>query len=117
MSKIIIKRPNEELELIEVDMKTDFLQTCYNIIDCDLIEIVPLTLNAYQTKYSIILDEEGKLKESTPNIRIWDGNEIIVGTCIIIKDEIDTDGEEVIYDIELDELDYIKKNMEVLYGK
>lgn len=113
MSKIIIKRPNEELELVEVDMKTDFLQTCYDIIGCDLIEILPLELNE-DNKYSIILDEEGKLKESTPNIRIWDGREITVGTCIIIKDKIDEEGEEIIHDIEVDELDYIKKNMEIL---
>lgn len=66
------------------------LQDCYQALDCDLVEMVHITLDG--KKYIMIVDEEGKLRDKEYNELAsslynnpWD---YIVGDAVLVK----TDG-------------------------
>ena len=74
--KVIVKRPNEKLEAIEVGNELEKLQQLVG----GYIETIP-----YKDNIIILLDEEGKLKDSEDNIVVSKygmlvGNIVFVGT-------------------------------------
>ena len=74
--KAIVKRPNEKLETIEVGNELEKLQQLVG----GYIETIP-----YKDNIIILLDEEGKLKDSEDNIVVSKygmlvGNIIFIGT-------------------------------------
>jgi len=69
---------------------SDFsLEELYELLDCDSVEVVPLT------KFnSIIVDEEGKLKDKECNIyaskiyqKFLNTTDVLVGDCLMINNE------------------------------
>ena len=74
--KVIVKRPNEKLEAIEVGNELEKLQQLVG----GYIETIP-----YKDNIIILLDEEGRLKDSEDNIVVSKygmlvGNIVFVGT-------------------------------------
>ena len=74
--KVIVKRPNEKLEAIEVGNELEKLQQLVG----GYIETIP-----YKDNIIVLLDEEGRLKDSEDNIIVPKygmlvGNIIFIGT-------------------------------------
>ena len=91
--KAILVRPDRSIESIEPENGKDFqLKELYKLIECDLIEIIYHDKLINGKEYIIIIDEEGKLKESPINYIVtsfWNvSRDFIVGNAIICPKEM-----------------------------
>lgn len=64
----ILKKGN--LQFIET---LDNLENYYKLLECDLIQVINIKIN--DIRYSLILDDEGKLKEHYVNLVFLDKND------------------------------------------
>ena len=94
---------NEKPEIVrtDTDIPRNFLQTCYQLIGCDTIEIVhPQRL---PSPYAMIVDESGLYKNLPINAigSLLYGADIhgfpIVGTALIVKDVMTAEGPDVAF--------------------
>ena len=93
------KRP--EIVRTDTDILRSFLDTCYQLIGCDTIEIVhPQRL---PSPFAMIVDESGLYKDLPINVlgsRLY-GTDIhgfpIVGTALIVKDVMTAEGPDVAF--------------------
>ena len=84
----ILYRTDLTMEEITPKNGSDFsLKELYEILDCDCVEVVPLT----EIKF-IVVDEEGKLKDKEYNIyaskiyqRFRKTQDYLVGDCLMIN--------------------------------
>lgn len=115
--KVLVKKPNEELAIIELKMKSgevlENFDELYKIIGCDIIEQLSLKPNYGMVMF---LDEEGKLKGLNPNILLnLNGyHELIVGTFVICSSST-KDAELYIHDINADDLEYFTNMIKSVY--
>lgn len=74
--KVLLKRPNEKIEELEVENTLESLQSLVN----GYIECVPTDIS---DKLFMIVNEEGKLLGLEPNLRYY--NDIIVGNIVFVR--------------------------------
>ena len=106
--------PNIDISVVEIETEKDFLEQLYNIINCELVQIV--YVNIYNTEYTMYCDEEGKLKKWCETFPLKDssGNiyDLIANSYILFKEEINQDTfERNIIPMEDGEIEAIKSYM------
>lgn len=75
MLKVLIKEPGREPFIKEIENKLESFQQIVG----GYIEVVRILHN-----YFLVCNEEGKIQQLPPNFSI--GDDVIVGTCFLVKD-------------------------------
>lgn len=90
---------NNLIRIVEVDNTNDIFPECYKIIDCEWIEVIDNL--SFGNDYIMLIDEEGKLKDSRRNMiaTMLYGNpyDYVAGNAVIVKNNYTPEGDECIY--------------------
>ena len=113
-SYILIKT-NGETEIVEID-KERFLDTCYELIKCECIEICKPNFPKGDHVIRFIIDESGKLNDSKYNplaTALYNRPDILFGNVLVGKIGINRYGEMDIVGLECYEADELE---DVIYN-
>lgn len=101
----ILVKKDGNVDVIEFE---DNLEEMYNLLDCNHIEIVKRPIGVDKKEFTIICDEEGRLKDfKLTDITAVENNDyepFIVGNILIVSPN-NEDGE--IHSLTLEEIEYI----------
>ena len=79
--KVVVKEPFKNAEVREIKAG---LETLQGLVD-GLIEAVTPDDFCYEHNIVTYVNDEGKLYHLLPNLRVWDGADFLVGTCVFVK--------------------------------
>lgn len=121
MELFILIKTNGEFEEVFIDTENNFLDECYKLIGCELIEICVPNFQKQDTNIRFIVDESGKLNDQKFNplaTFLYNRADILFGNVLVCKAGFDIYGEYRILgleDYESDEImDFLKKIPKVL---
>ena len=79
--KVVVKKPFETAKVVEVEAK---LETFQELVGGYIDAVCP-DEQMDRRGIAVYLNDDGKLEGLVPNLRIFDGLDFIVGTCVFVK--------------------------------